>query len=289
MTDLLAIDVGGTSIKFAIWKKQELLDFGSVQTPRTLNNFYQILTDKAARAKEKYPTIKGVAISTPGAVNKKTGVIEGASALPYIHNFKIQDELEQRLGLPVTLENDANCAGLAELRFGAGKGCNSLIFLVIGTGVGGCVIIDQKIWHGAHLFGGEFGFMLTSDGQTLSQAAATISMVKQYNQRTGQELNGKEIFDLAHQGDQIAKEERDKMIHALAVTIYNLQHAFDPEKIIIGGGVSANPELLGLIKAEIEKIRSSVDITTLDPVVDVCQYKNQANLLGAIADFEASR
>ena len=85
---------------------------------------------------KKEHIIQGVAISSPGAVNKNTGVIEGASALPYIHGFNIQSELETLFALPVSIENDANCAALAEVAFGAAKGCTTALLLVLGTGVG---------------------------------------------------------------------------------------------------------------------------------------------------------
>ena len=92
MRDLAVIDIGGTTIKFAAWKNNELMDVHAVDTPKSLEEFYEILEHETNDFKKKYD-VKGVAISAPGAVNKKTGVIEGASALPYIHNFKIGQEL----------------------------------------------------------------------------------------------------------------------------------------------------------------------------------------------------
>lgn len=100
-----------------------------------MNGFYQALTDEVDKIK-KDTKIEGVAISSPGAVNKKTGIIGGSSAIPYIHNFKIVDELEKRFGLPVSIENDANSVALGELAEGSDKGCDSMAFFVIGTGIG---------------------------------------------------------------------------------------------------------------------------------------------------------
>ena len=157
--NLIAIDIGGTTIKIATWINQKLKMAFTIDTPDNLDTFYEELSDAVNEIKADHK-IDGVAISSPGAVNKATGVIEGASALPYIHNFKIVPALEKRFGLPVSIENDANCAALAELADGAAKGCSSMAFLVIGTGVGGSIIINNQIWHGAHLYGGEFGFMI---------------------------------------------------------------------------------------------------------------------------------
>ena len=110
-----------------------------------------------------------------------------------------------------------------------------MAFLVIGTGVGGSIIINNQIWHGAHLYGGEFGFMII-DGKQLSDLASPVTMAKSYNKKTGKDFDGKTVFELADTDDPIAQEEREKFLHALAVAIFNIQHSFDPEKIIIGGG-----------------------------------------------------
>ena len=105
--NLIAIDIGGTTIKIATWINKKLKMVFTVDTPDNLETFYHKLSDAVNEIKTNNK-IDGVAISSPGAVNKKTGVIEGASALPYIHNFKIVPELEKRFGLPVSIENDAN-------------------------------------------------------------------------------------------------------------------------------------------------------------------------------------
>ena len=279
------IDIGGTTIKFAVWDGQDLAGPPSRKTPATLAEFYDVLTEEVLKMKNQFH-IEGVGISSPGAVNKRTGVIEGASALPYIHNFKIQPELEKRFGLNISMENDANCAALAELADGAGQGADSLLFLVIGTGVGGSVIINHKIWHGAHLFGGEFGFTLSDDTYTLSELGTSVRVAKRYNKKTGLEKSGKEVFDLAKAGDETAKAEVNKMYWALAKGIYNLQYSFDPEKIVIGGAVSNNPDLIPNIEKNIEKIRKQVKIASLKPDVVSCKYTDQANLRGAVVDFE---
>lgn len=282
--DLAAIDIGGTTIKIATWKDNQLQDKHAVDTPKDLESFYQVLTNEVNKIKEN-TDIKGVAISSPGAVNQKTGIIGGSSAIPYIHNFKIVDELEKRFGLPVSIENDANSAALGELAEGSGKGCDSMAFFVIGTGIGGALIINHKVWHGAHLFGGEFGYMIMGD-HTLSELASPVSMANRYNERTGKHLDGKTIFELADQDDPVASDVRQTLIHSLAVAIYNIQHSFDPKKIVLGGGISNNPELIPLLNKEIDRLRDGLDLVTLKPDIVLCKLKSEANLRGAVADFE---
>ena len=284
--NLAAIDIGGTTIKIATWKDNQLQDKHAIDTPKDLNGFYQALTDEVDKIKKDIK-IEGVAISSPGAVNKKTGIIGGSSAIAYIHNFKIVDELEKRFGLPVSIENDANSAALGELAEGSGKGCDSMAFFVIGTGIGGALIINQKVWHGAHLFGGEFGYMIMG-AHTLSELASPVAMANRYNKRTGKHLDGKTIFELADKDDPVASDERQTLIHALAVAIYNIQHSFDPEKIVLGGGISNNPELIPLLNKEIDRLRDDLDLVTLKPDIVLCKLKSDANLRGAVADFEQS-
>ncbi|MDV7719417.1 ROK family protein [Pediococcus ethanolidurans] len=285
MSNIGLIDIGGTTIKFAVWDGQRLVGHNSRKTPKTLSEFYEILTTEVTKMKTQFG-ISGVGISSPGAVNKKTGVIEGASALPYIHNFKIQSELEKRFDLKISMENDANCAALAELVDGAGVGADSLLFLVIGTGVGGSVIINHKIWHGAHLFGGEFGFTLSDDKHILSELGTSVRVAERYNKKTNAQKTGKEVFDLAKSGDAIAQAEVNKMYWALAKGIYNLQYSFDPEKIVIGGAVSNNPDLIPNIEQNIEEIRKQVKIASIKPDVVACKYTDMANLRGAVVDFQ---
>lgn len=226
-----------------------------------------------------------MAISSPGAVDQKNGIIGGSSALPYIHNFKIVDELKKRFELPVSIENDANSAALGELAEGAGKGSDSMAFFVIGTGIGGAIIINQKVWHGAHLFGGEFGYMSIGT-KSVSDLASPVAMANRYNERTGKKLDGKTVFALADEDDPVASDERQTLIHSLALAIYNVQQSFDPDKIVIGGGISNNPELIPLLNREIDYIRKQVNPASIKPEIVLCSLKSNANLRGAVADFE---
>ncbi|WP_400243895.1 ROK family protein [Niallia sp. JL1B1071] len=284
---LLVMDIGGSSVKFAVWEKEQLVDKGSFVTPKTWEEMKREMLQLKEKMAAEY-TIEGVAFSAPGAVNQAKGVIEGASAVPYIHHFPIVFELEELFDCPVTMENDANCAGLAEVWRGAATGLKNVLFVVIGTGIGGAVIVDGKIQHGKHLFGGEFGFMLLKDDQTFSTLATPVRMAKRYSKRLEleTELSGKEVFELAEQGDAVAKEEVETFYHYLATGIYNLQYSFDPEKIIIGGGISSKEGLIGELNAHLEKVVKSVKVASFLPEVELCQFRNDANLIGAVYNYQ---
>jgi predicted NBD/HSP70 family sugar kinase len=279
-----AIDVGGTSVKHAVWDGSGLVDKFSFKTPRTLDEFYSGMASVVSQMRDRHK-IAGAGFSIPGAVDDKSGVIGGLSALPYIHGFDIQTDLSRRLGLPVSMENDANCAALAEVRHGAAKDLRNVLLIVIGTGVGGSVVIGGKIHRGQHLHGGEFGLMFMDDTHNLSDLGSTVNMAKRYNDRLGTGHSGREIFELAAKGDKAAIEEAEIFYHNLAKGIFNLQYAFDPEKIIIGGGVSQADFLIPEINRRIKKLLAQVKTAEIMPEIAVSHFKNDANLIGAAINF----
>ncbi|MFZ2542749.1 MAG: ROK family protein, partial [Lactococcus raffinolactis] len=185
-----------------------------------------------------------------------------------------------------TSQNDANCAALAELKFGAAKGIKDVIFMVLGTGVGGAIVIDGKIRHGQHLFGGELGFMLMDDTHSFSELGTAIGMANRYKARTGKDLTGEAIFNLAHAGEEIAQEEMTVFLFNVAKGIFNLAYAFDPECIVIGGGVSQAEWLIPELEKELQKMLNKFRIAPFLPVIKACQYRNDANLVGAAVDFQ---
>jgi len=285
---LFVLDFGGTSIKYGVWEKEILTSKGSVTTPASWEKMKIVLKSLKDVMAGTY-SIEGVAISAPGAVNQKRGVIEGASAIPYIHHFPIFKELEELFECPVAMENDANCAGLAEVWLGAAKDYHNVLFVVIGSGIGGAIIIDKKVWHGKHLFGGEFGFMLLNGKQTFSELGTAVHMAKRTEKRKGLpegELDGKAVFRLAEQGDPVAAEEVEKFYHYLAQGIYNLQYCFDPEKIIIGGGISGKEDLIPQLNKKLQEIVDQVGIAPFVPDIALCKFKNDANLIGAVYNYK---
>ncbi len=286
---ILAFDVGGSSIKYAaITEQGEILQKDSTPTPGTLEEFYASLIAAREELLTSYP-LTGAAFSMPGAVDDVRGVIGGASAIPYIHDFPIGDELSQRLGLSCTMENDANCAALGEAWVGAAMGARDVAFLVIGSGVGGALIKDGRVHHGAHLHGGEFGFMaVASDGTFLSQVGSTAGMVRALEAAKGLaegSLDGKRAFALADEGDADAKRAIDGMVMHLAVACYNIQYAYDPECIVLGGAVSERAGFVESIGRAAEEIRQRVAIARVPVDIRAASHGNDANLLGAVRHF----
>ena len=164
---IVVFDIGGSAVKFGLWQEDALTGKGSFGTPKTWNAMkaeMKSVFDGFAAA----GSIEGVAISSPGAVDSDAGIIGGISAVPYIHHFPIKAEWETMFGNLVSVENDANCAALAEVWLGAAKDIQHALFIVIGSGIGGAVILNRQLFKGKNLFGGEFGYMLLDGENTLS-------------------------------------------------------------------------------------------------------------------------
>ena len=285
MKKLIVIDVGGTTIKYNIWNEttQSLGKPSHIDTPKTLNEFYESLSSIVSEYRND--EIDGVGISIPGAVNQKSGIIGGISAIPYIHNFPILASLEEKLKLKVTMENDANCAALAEVSIGSAKVLKNVVFIVIGTGIGGALVIDRKIVHGVNLYAGEFGMMLGENKNPLSLYGTAVHLADWYNKSHNTNLSGREVLDLANKGDGAAIKYSDIMYNNLAQSIYNIQFAIDPEAIIIGGGVSKNEAFIDNINKSLIKLTNSLGNIPITPKVIAAKYHNDSNLIGAAYNF----
>ncbi|MGX6961342.1 ROK family protein [Vagococcus xieshaowenii] len=284
---ILALDWGGTNVKHGVWHNEQLINQGIEKTPKTYDEMKALLL-QIKEQHEKDFTFEGVAISAPGAVNYETGVIEGLSAIPYIHHFDIRQELTELFQLPVKLENDANAAGIAETWQGVAKGLGNVLFVVLGTGVGGAIIQDGKLNVGAHRYGGEFGLMYLTPDNTFSELGTAVKMVERFALRTQQkptELDAKKVFALAEEGDEVAIDEVNNFYNYLAQGLFSLMFCFDPDCIVIGGGVSAKE---GLVEEVTKRVQEKVDrLNIKDYHVDIraCQFGNDANLIGAVASY----
>lgn len=284
---ILVFDMGGSAVKYGVWSQDSLVSKGKFSTPNTWEEMKAQLQQVRTSVNEE---IEGVGISAPGAVNSQERRIDGISAIPYIHGFDIYSELEAAFGVPVTIENDANCAGMAEFYQGAGKEFQQAAFVVIGTGVGGTLFQNGELVRGAHLYGGEFGLMILDQGKTFSQLGTAVQMAWRYCDRIGVDratITGEEVFQRAEDGDAIAIEEVNKFYRYLAQGLFSIQFAFDPEVIIIGGGVSAKKGLLQEVDQRLKKMLADQALNDFVPLIKLCDYRNDANLVGAAANFQA--
>lgn len=283
---IVAFDFGGSAVKHALWDGNELIEKGQFKTPKS---WKEMKASLFAVFKEK-SNVEGVAFSVPGVVDVNRQIIAGISAIPYIHGFNIFEEMKELFQLPVAFENDANCAGLAEIYQGVAQGKKEVAFVVIGTGIGGAIFHKGKIAKGAHLYGGEFGLMFLDKGKTFSELGTAVQMAKRYCKRKGIQkdaFSGKEIFELADAGDELAMEEVNNFYNYLTKGLFNIQFSLDPELIVLGGGVSVKKELLEEVNSRMDKLVKKFGLQDFSPKIVPCQYNNDANLIGAVANFQS--
>ncbi|MCG3418271.1 ROK family protein [Oceanobacillus jordanicus] len=160
MNKYIAFDIGGTFLKYAVvGADSTILEHTKVKTPKTLDGLLKVIHTFAALHKD----VQGIAVSLPGAVSNE-GIVYGSSAIPFIHGPNIKQLIASGTSLPVYIENDANCAGYAEVWAGAAKGKKDVLVMAIGTGVGGAIIKNGEVHKGANLHGYRLPIFITENG-----------------------------------------------------------------------------------------------------------------------------
>ena len=205
MDRYLIFDLGGTSVKYAVSDKDGAFDTaGAFATPREgmermleeMERVYEAVqtgpgvTEAAPSGGDSCGTrIVGAAISSPGAVDIRTGMVGGISAIPYIHGIPLAEAVSRRLnGIPVTMENDGNCAALGEPWKGAAAGRRNMVSVVCGTGIGGAIVVDGRVYRGRTNNAGEFGNYLVNREGGRKRTWSSYTMVNQAeDMRNGQE------------------------------------------------------------------------------------------------------
>ncbi|WP_234400721.1 ROK family protein [Virgibacillus senegalensis] len=256
-----------------------------MKTPKTIDELLLFLESRAM----SQPLLTGIAVSSPGAVSE-AGFVYGSSAVHYLHGPNMKELIKERTGLPVFMDNDAHCAAYAEIWRGAAAGRKDVMVMVIGTGIGGAVVKNGELHKGDRLHGGEFGYMLLtpdihSSDEVWSRIASVKALVKKVAKKKRQDpsrLTGEKIFEMAETGDPVCREAVDEFYHLLAVGIYNLQYIYDPEIILIGGGISARPDLIEHINGKLDRILDLIDLAQIKPRIEACHFRQNANILGAV-------
>lgn len=297
MKHYLSFDFGGTFVKYALVQEDGQVSFKrKVPTPASLERLLAFIVDRTDNVKVNY-YIEGIAVSCPGTITE-VGEIKGTSAISYLYDIDLKDLLEERTGKYVSVENDANCAALAELWKGAARGCREVLTLVIGTGIGGAIISQGRLYRGSHLYAGEFGYgILSADPRNkrvghwseLASTGALVRNVAREKDIEEQHLSGERIFECAEEGDEKCIQAIDEFYFMLAAGIHNLQHVNDPEVILIGGEISAREDFIPSITDKVAEVQELMDLNSLKPVIRTCKFKNQANLIGAVYHFILSR
>lgn len=297
MDKYLAIDVGGTGIKYALMdKRADILDQGEMPTPQeTISQFLDAIESIYKKYKDQEP--KAIVMSAPGRIDSERGWFYTGGALSYLHQRDLKTLLKERIPLPFCVENDAKCAALAELWKGSMRGVDSGIVMTLGTGIGGAVIIDGKLWRGHTFAAGELSGIpinwytrSNGFGNAWTEINCTKSMLTRYAHAKGfdpDQVDGKTFFQAVRSNDPIAFGELEWFCETLATGLFALQLILDVEKISIGGGISRDPLLLKVLSQTIDKQYERMPWFTpaSKPIVSVCDFSNDANLIGALYHY----
>lgn len=289
----LVIDIGGTLIKYANMSDTgEIINKGKLASEREDLSLFQA---KLFSIIESYriDELKGIAISCPGTIDVHTGIIYYGGLLPFLHEVNLVEVLEQKYGVPVSIENDGKCAALAELWLGSIKEKKHAVVLILGSGVGGGIIIDGKIHHGAHLFAGEVSYVMhdlnleNRQGRYFGLDCSAVQMIEKI--ATLKELDdkkdGEAVFQFIKQNDEQANQVFDEYCLVLASQILNLQSILDPECFAIGGGISSQAILFERISWAINEVKRANPFLRVNPEIVACQFRSDANLYGALYHF----
>jgi glucokinase len=265
MKHYIAIDIGGTQMRAALFQKSNLtkLDTKRIATQSAnatpLERLYELITSI-------WPgkgRVAGIGVAAPGPVNPYTGTVIEAPNIPGWSNIALREKLEKRFEVPVALGNDANLAALGEWRFGAGQGYHHLIYVTVSTGIGGGVINDDKLLLGAQGLAAELGHLTVMiDGplcgcgqrghlEAVASGPAITRWVEQELSQgipsslpTDKPLSAKDIAAAARKGDRLATAALQRSGTFLGQALADYLHIFNPSALIIGGGVSQSGPLL---------------------------------------------
>src|SRR5215216_5105513 len=256
---VFAVDLGGTHLRVALVDDAGRI-FKQLKQETPKGDSANCIIDALVRAAQQWDSDKlpvvAASIMVPGPVDSDKAVVLQAPNLPSLVNFALKAELEQRLGWPVFLENDANAAAVGEMWMGAARGCRDVMSVTLGTGVGGGVILDGKLWRGSHGSAGEIGHTTVDPfsglkckcGNTgclelFASATAIVRMTRESlslfpeTSLKSDDLTAEKVYDAGQKGDELALAVFKRFGMYLGIGLANLINLIDPQIIVITGGV----------------------------------------------------
>ncbi len=289
--NFLVFDIGGTHIKYAIFKRSgDVIHQDKVDTPDNYEHFkivVQSLIDEYALS------CCGVAFSMPGRIDQKQNRIYGGGSLEYNHNRKLT-EIFNFHDMMYAVENDAKVSVLAEKWMGTLRDVTDGATIVLGTGIGGGLLINDRLYRGKNYSAGELSAIAPGFPSEVNDMAAipgsAVLMVKAVNEIVGYSnlTDGINAFKYINDQDSRVMPIFEQFCETIAYVIFNLQVTLDLEKIVLGGGVSDQPIVTETIKQkldEIYQISPIISNTVIKPEVETMHFKGDANLYGALSNL----
>jgi glucokinase len=303
---VIAADLGGTNLRAATVNHEGIIqERVKHPTPKAeradeiVRALVEAARDCEARSGEHSQQIGAISVVVPGTVQIENGVVTKAPNLPCLDGFRLGAALESELQWPAILENDANAAGVGEMWQGAGRGAGTIIMVTLGTGVGGGIILNKELWRGIDGSAGEIGHIgvetlgvpctCGSRGclERYASATAIVRMTREAQPRyprsplhTSEDLTAKLIYERGLEGDELALEVFRQMGFYLGVGLASLINIFNPEMIVIGGGVAAGWDLFyGHVREQVNERAFPIPARRAQIVRAECG--DDAGLLGA--------
>lgn len=271
----IGVDIGGTNVKIALVDKKGEISYARTVPTRaemgyeyTIGNIKQSIKELIDEAKIDKSALEGIGFGFPGQIDCDNGVVRILPNIPGWINVPIADIMQKEFNVPVKVDNDVRCAALAELNYGAGVGCNNLICITVGTGIGSGLIVNGKIVRGASNAAGEIGHVKLAihDGpicgcgdtgcmEAYASGPAIVAMAKEYIEggkstkfremtNAKSEITPAIVAEAAKMGDVVAKRIFTIMGEYIGTGLSSVVNLLNPEKIVIGGGVADAGDLL---------------------------------------------
>lgn len=304
----IGIDLGGTTIKLGIvnadGKIIDSLIYPTLAESNSIDTIYKNMVNAISDLKDRNKKIKisGIGIGSPGVITPDEEKIIGISNIPVLNGFPLAKEFSKEFGVPAYIDNDANSAARGEYLFGAAKGKDNFFMVTLGTGVGGAIFIDGKLYKGYSNFAGEMGHMIiVTDGkfctcgnfgcwEAYASASAMVKKARTLVERGYEtslslyypELNAKIIVEEARKGDEIAVDVVVEIGKYVGIGISNIINILNPHYVVIGGGLSHAGDIL------LNEIKHYSKVNTRPfswEIVDIvmAELGNQAGIMGSAA------
>ena len=284
---ILSADVGGTYIKFATMNENaEIFSRGKIPTPQEsyedfLKAIYEIfLADD----------FEGVALSLPGIIDAEEGFCVTSAALKYNGGKFIVRDIEKICGVKVSVENDANCAALAEAKIGSLADVEDGFIMVFGTMIGGSFIKNHELHRGKNFLAGEVSFLMQSFAEDFSdkkffwQDCSVGSLLENFmlKKNLSKKISGEDFFRAIENFDSDALNCLENFTKKIALQIFNIQMILDIEKVAIGGGISEQKIFIESIRKSMKEVYKQCPINFPKVEIVPCKFRNDANLIGAV-------
>lgn len=319
----LIVDFGGTLAKYSVLSSEaKVITEGEAESPTGSVEDFVAFIKKLYETIGVANEVKGLALSMPGAIDTETGLLVTAGSFVTLYGMNVKEVLADVIPVPVSVENDGKCGALAEVWKGNMSDCQDGIVIIIGTGIAGGIIKDRRVHKGKNFTAGEFSYLIMDDnagyaGSALGKCGVAPLLFEAQRQlgidvkkspgyplcsifmNCEQELtelnddpsyangiDGYKFFELLETGNEIVSKLYEQYVKNLARLVLNLSTIYNPEKILIGGGVSRQERLVEDIKVQCDAYNQTyMGMYSIPFEIERCKYENDANQYGALYHF----